>query len=797
MKKRLNFLIIFALIASTTLLSENYKVSNFTELNNSIKSSRPGDCIIMTNGIWKDVQIVFKATGTEKKHICLKAETPGNVFIEGVSNLSISGKYLDVYNLVFTKGNSPDRTVIDFKTSNTDYAYHCGIYSCVIDQFNQPIRETEDNWIAMWGKNNTVSNCYLGGKTNLGTTLIICPNDSNSIHNKHLISHNYFGPRPRLGSNGGESIRLGTSEVCTNSSESRVEYNYFEHCSGEVEIISNKSCDNTFSHNTFFECEGSLVLRHGNRAIVEGNWFIGNDKPFTGGIRIINEGHIITDNYFYKLRGDEFRSPLTIMNGIPNSPASGYAPVKNVLFANNTFYDCTLPWNFCVGVSERNRIVTPQNTRIINNLVYCPNEPELIRSYDKTDGITFGNNLMISKKGILNEKGDISGKIIKSVIAGIKIVYTEEKALNNLMDQSGLAGHKQSNTVVGAFKDDLVKTPTTMASAENSGPQWYKPTGITSKKTIEKGKTIHVEAGAGKLNEAVNKANAGDILVLGAGEYTLTKKITLTKSLTIKAASKQESKPVINMEAATGDDALFELTSDVTLRIKGVKIAGEGNSTYIKASKYAFVTGEHALNYSLFVDNCDISGFRTKGASIFNSLYCTFADSIVFSNSVLRNSYSGINLHKEKEDGKYNAETVILSNTVFATLSDYALDYYRGGYDESTVGGSLAINHCIFDSIGNGTNDAMLKLSRIMFVKINNSVFSNSTAKSTVVLWGLYNKITNCCIYNCAKPELTKDAKSKNLIFDNPAFDLKDYTLSEDSSLKGKATDGKSIGLKK
>jgi len=84
-----------------------------------------------------------------------------------------------------------------------------------------------------------------------------------------------------------------------------------------------------------------------------------------------------------------------------------------------------------------------------------------------------------------------------------------------------------------------------------------------------------------------------------------------------------------------------------------------------------------------------------------------------------------------------------------------------------------------------------------MFVKINNSIFSNSTAKSTVQLWGLYDKISNCCLYNCAKPEFTKDAKSKNLVYDNPIFNTKSYSLSVNSSLTGKASDGKNIGLKK
>ncbi|MDD4971490.1 MAG: chondroitinase-B domain-containing protein [Paludibacter sp.] len=794
MKKRLNFLIVFAFLASATLVAKNYKVMNMDQLNEKIKTALPGDSIVMANGVWNETQIKFKANGKKDKFISLKAEKAGKVFIEGKSSLAISGSWLHVSGLVFRNGHTPGRTVIEFKTDARNYANHCVVSNCVIDNYNQETREKEDNWIAFWGKYNTVEYCYLGGKSNVGTTLIVCPNDSNSIHNKHLIYRNYFGARPRLGSNGGESIRLGTSQVCTFSSETTVEGNYFEHCNGEVEIISNKSCDNRFLNNTLFESEGSLVLRHGNRAIVAGNWFIGNGKPFTGGVRVINEGHHIYNNFFYKLRGDEFRSPLTIMNGIPNSEASGYAPVRDVILSNNTFMDCTLPWNFCVGVGERNRIVTPQNTQIINNIVYCPNENELVKSYDKTDGIAFGNNLMISKKGNLSGQGNLTGEIIPSKIGEQEMVYSTAKAQKVPFIKTDILGQLRTNGVIGAFQGKGEKSMPEIASSTNCGPAWYKPASSTFGKGIQKGKNIKVEAGTDNLFEAVKNANSGDILLLTAGEHFLTKKLVITKNLTIKAASKLEAKPVIIRKDLAGEEPLFELTSGVTLRVKGVKMDGAGDTN---TAKYAFATGEHALNYSLFVDNCEISNFKGKGSSVFNSLYCTFADSIIFSNSVIRDSYSGINLHKEKEDGRYNAETVILSNTVFANISDYALDYYRGGNDESTVGGSLAVNHCVFDSVGNGTKESILSLSRIMFVKINNSIISNSTAKSSVQLWGLYNKISNCCLYNCAKPEFTREAKSKNLTGDNPLYAPKSYLLSENSPLIGKATDSKNIGLKK
>lgn len=768
-----------------------------TQFDEKVKTVVAGDSIILANGIWKDVKIVFKGNGKKGKFISLKAETPGKVLIEGESSFSISGNWLQVSGLIFTKGYTPGKTVIDFKTSDTDYAYNCVVSNCVIDKFNQPYRETTDNWVALWGQHNTMEYCYFGGKTNEGTTLIICPNDSNSIHNHHWIYRNYFGPRPRLGSNGGETMRLGTSEVCTFSSETVVEGNYFEHCKGEVEIISNKSCDNKFLNNTFFESEGSLVLRHGNRATVAGNWFIGNGLPFTGGVRVINEDHQIYNNFFYKLRGDEFRSPLTIMNGIPNSPASGYAPVKNVILANNTWYDCTQPWNLCVGVGERNRIVTPQNTQIINNIVYCPNDTALIKSYDKTDGITFGNNLMISKKGLTSDKGAISGEISTSNISNIELVYTKTPAQKVSFIKTDIMGQPRTSPVVGAFQDKDEKAKTEIASANNCGPKWYNPDATPVKKEFAKGKTIKVEAGTDKLAEAVSKAQPGDIIMLSEGEHIITKTIVFTKSLTITSSSKSITKPVIKMKEAKGENPLFEISSDVYVRFKGLKIDGENDNKLVKTPKYAFVTGEHALGYSLFIDNCDIYDFSVAGGSVFNSLYCTMADSIVIKNSVIRDSYSGINLHKEKEDGRYNAETVIFSNSVFANLSDYALDYYRGGYDESTIGGSLLINHCVFDSIGNSTKESILKLSRIMFVKINNSIFSDCPVKSSMLLWGLYDKDSRCCFYNCPKPELVKGARLTNPTFDNPLFEPKTYSISANSPLKGKAVDGSNIGLRK
>ena len=66
---------------------------------------------------------------------------------------------------------------------------------------------------------------------------------------------------------------------------------------GENEIISNKSKGNIYTNNTFRRCRGSLVLRHGSEATVDGNYFLGEDVDGTGGIRITDANHNITNNY--------------------------------------------------------------------------------------------------------------------------------------------------------------------------------------------------------------------------------------------------------------------------------------------------------------------------------------------------------------------------------------------------------------------------------------------------------------------------------------------------------------------
>ena len=86
-KMQIRFIIlisIFSMLAcQTASLDKGSLVTNFTELQKAIDDSEPGDHIVLSNGIWKDVEINFTANGTKENPIVLRAETAGEVFIEG------------------------------------------------------------------------------------------------------------------------------------------------------------------------------------------------------------------------------------------------------------------------------------------------------------------------------------------------------------------------------------------------------------------------------------------------------------------------------------------------------------------------------------------------------------------------------------------------------------------------------------------------------------------------------------------------------------------------------------------
>ena len=199
MRKYLLIISLFLVITSCQRTTNSILVSNITELENAIKEVKAGDDIVLKNGIYKDAEIKFVGEGTKKNPISLRAETPGKVFIEGVSNLEISGNFLKVSGLFFRNGHSPSENVIAFRTSKSNVANNSSVSNCVILDFNNLERDQDNLWVQFYGKHNTLDHCYIAGKTNGGPTVRVDLKGNQSIRNYHQIVNNHFGPRPRKG----------------------------------------------------------------------------------------------------------------------------------------------------------------------------------------------------------------------------------------------------------------------------------------------------------------------------------------------------------------------------------------------------------------------------------------------------------------------------------------------------------------------------------------------------------------------------------------------------------------------
>jgi len=385
----------------STLSASDFKVKSVIELKAVLKNIKPGDQIFLANGEWKNAQILFDANGTKENPITLKAETAGEVILTGSSSLRIAGDYLIVDGLYFKDGFPENCDVIEFRKDEEKSSNHSRLTNTVIEDYNPKYKETEYKWVSIYGTNNRVDHCYLKNKTNAGCLLVVWLSDK---PNYHLIDSNYFAFRPELGENGAEIIRIGTSDWSMYSSYTTVENNYFERCNGEHEIISNKSCYNTYRHNTFIECKGALTLRHGNYCTVEGNYFFGNNVKGTGGIRIIGEGHKVINNYIADTEGNNTVSALTFMNGVPDSPLNRYFQVKNAVVAFNTLVNNKTSIEFGVGKNDEVSL-PPINSVIANNIVVSA-KGKLITEIDiPMDTNWEGNIFYGSQLGIKENKG--------------------------------------------------------------------------------------------------------------------------------------------------------------------------------------------------------------------------------------------------------------------------------------------------------------------------------------------------------------------------------------------------------
>ena len=745
MKKSLTILsVLFLLLACGKKSNLNViMVNNPVELSNAVAQAKAGDNIVLANGIWKDVQIKFIGKGTKDNPITIKAETEGEVFVEGVSNLIFGGEYLEVSGLHFRNGYSPSKNVIAFRLDESTIANNCKVTNCVIIDFNKLQRDNDDLWVQFYGRHNELSNCYIAGKTNGGPTVRVDLKGVQSIKNYHKIINNHFGPRPRKGGARGETIQLGSSFTSMSPSNTTIANNLFEECNGEVEIISSKTNFNEIKNNVFYKSEGSVVTRHGNYCSIDGNYFIGDgENENFGGIRIINTGHWVTNNYFFNLKGKSFRSPLAVMNGIPKSPLNRYNQVTDVVVAFNTYVNCSSPWQFGVGTNIAQADVLPKSeirsarairTTVANNVVYNEKGLEsIVVENDKADGVLFKNNI-VDNKGV--KFNDFNGGItaaslaLKNIADNIAIptgIPSEVEVFNgfdfNTIKKDLFGKSRKDNNSIGAIIGVDVANPNILDKSKY-GASWYSNE-IETKKPV-----THSVTKADELQTKINAASNGDIIDVAEGVYVISKSLVINKTLTIQSEGKTQL--VFSGESSA---PLFSLQPKGKLTINNLTLKGN-------TSNYAFASLKENMSnhFGLTVLNSEIRDFNY----VLRAYKQTFAERVTFENTSISNCENGLELSEETNDrGDYNTEFLTIDKCQFTNVEQNVVDYYRGGYDESTIGGNLLVSNSTFTNCGaNEKNRILLNHTGIVNVSIIENTFKNNAVQFVSILWGAKNNV--------------------------------------------------------
>lgn len=675
-------------------------VRTMEEFDQAVAMLQPGDQVVLANGVWTDVEFKFRADGLPEQPIELKAEEPGKVIITGQSNLGISGEHIVVSGLVFRDGFTPTSEVISFRTSAQELANHTRVTNTVIDNFSNPERFVSDIWVSIYGKNNRFDHNSLLNKGNSGVTLVVRLNTEDSLDNDHVIEYNYFGPRQILGSNGGETLRIGTSHYSREFSNTLVQYNYFDRTNGEHEIVSNKACGNVYRGNVFYESQGTLTMRHGHTTLVENNYFLGNRKPNTGGIRIINEYQTVRNNYLYGLTGHRFRGALVIMNGVPNSPPNRYNQVVDSVMDGNIVVDSDYI-QLCAG-SDEERSAVPIGSSMRDNIIMSRTNLDPFTIYDDISGISFEGN-------VLNEE------------ASVPISSGFSKELYSVVEnENGL--RVPARTLIDRISFGEVKLPVTK---DETGASFYPKTDNATE--FQSGGTLVVETGVDTIVQALRDSSPGDTLVLeNGGEYLMTRYAYINHPVTIKTQDGERA--LVRSEKSS----FFIIENGGALELENLWIDGAASpdlagNNVVSTSRYSM-----NRNYSLAVRNSRVTNLDVNRNFDFLKVYMsTFADSIEILDSEMSNiTGSVLSLNKETDDlGIYNVENVSIKDSRFADIQGAVANIYRGGTDESTFGPMVVIEGNEFANIGLGAQNksaASLKFHGVQNLRISDSNWSDS-----------------------------------------------------------------------
>ena len=287
MKHRLSTLVL-CLVAfgyTASAFATTYTVDSLAALQQRINNAQPGDTIVIKDGTYTVEQMInVTSVGTKERPITIKAETVGGVELVGPQGLSVrsGAAHIIISGINFLHDSG--------RTNIAAGAQHIRITRCTF------AGQGRGAFLTVAGDDIEIDHNLFRDKNRFGNMLDIRGVNGQVARRVH-VHHNHFRDFSRSivagETNDLEVIRFGLSGLSMSTGDGIVEYNLFERCVGENELISNKSSGNIYRYNTFLDSRGSeLSLRHGNDVKAYRNYFHG-----TQGIRIFGDRHEIFENF--------------------------------------------------------------------------------------------------------------------------------------------------------------------------------------------------------------------------------------------------------------------------------------------------------------------------------------------------------------------------------------------------------------------------------------------------------------------------------------------------------------------
>jgi hypothetical protein len=269
-------------LAVTDLAAESVRIDSIAALQARLAAANPGDTITLANGVYTtNAPLLINRTGAADRPITIQAETVNGVEISGTHGFAVTAPAAHIVIRGFKFTHASGKNAIAAGTSHVRFTRNT--FQC----------SGEGPYLTVTGDDAQIDYNEFRDKKTLGNMISVTGTGS-QVARTLWVHHNYFHDFANAHGNGAETIRFGLSGLSMSKGGGIVEYNLFVRCVGENELISNKSCGNTYRYNTFLDSPGAqLTLRHGNECEVYGNIFRGTD-----GLRIFGDRHQIFSNYF-------------------------------------------------------------------------------------------------------------------------------------------------------------------------------------------------------------------------------------------------------------------------------------------------------------------------------------------------------------------------------------------------------------------------------------------------------------------------------------------------------------------